>query len=429
MRRLPLLATLLAVLATGGTVQAVSADTFAAGTSDRAAAGGTNILVAGVDTRRGLSRETINKLHVGGEGCDCTDVLMLVHLSADGKRASAVSLLRDSYVEFAPHDHPRHHGKINGAYQHGGPDLAMRTVERATGLKVDHYLQADFPGFAAAVDDLGGATVCTAEPLADKNSGLRLDPGTHHVDGNGALRYARARHVPPPGDGGRVRRQHRLLAGMLERLRTGGAFADLPSAARTARTLLRSVRTDPGTSPLELARLGLALGKVRDTEFATVPVADWDHRVPQWGSTVRWHGRRAATLWKALREDRPVTGDQGVLPGGAVAVDMPPTFVQVRAADGRVARALRANGFDVRGRGPVAAAGGERTVITYDPRWQRYAPTLAAALPGARLDPVAGHGPVFDVRPGTDRQRTARVVFDRTAVQGAPVSGESLLCR
>ncbi|MQY13794.1 Transcriptional regulator LytR [Streptomyces sp. RB5] len=419
MRRLVVTALLLAALATGGAVRAVDAP---AGPS------GTNILVAGIDRRAGLPRETIDRLHVGGEGCDCTDVLMLVHLSADGHRASVVSLLRDSYVAFPPHgQHKAHSGKINAAFKEGGDEFAVRTVEQATGLKVDHYLRAGFEDFAQTVDRLGGATVCTAEPVEDVNSGLALAPGTHHVDGRVALRYARARHIPPPGDGGRVRRQQKLVAGMLDRLREAGAFTDLEAATFTASALLTSVHAGGGTSLVDLARLGMALGKVRDTEFATVPVSDWDHRVPTWGSTVVWDRKRAGAMWEALREDRPLTGDERITPAGRTAVDMPTEFIRVRTSDADVAKRLKASGFDAVVE-PVAAGATGQTVVTYDPEWIRYAPTLAAALPGARLEPVAGHGKTFDIALGTDGQKVLPVVFDRTSVEGAPVSGKSLLC-
>lgn len=161
---------------------------------------GTNLLVAGLDRRSGMSRKEIQRLHVGGQECGCTDVLMLVHIAADGRRLSVVSLPRDSFVPFARHDHPAHSGKINGAYAHGGRDLTVRTVERATGLRIDHYMEADFRGFVAAVDGLGGAEVCSDRPLRDENSGLDLAAGTHDVDGRHALRYVRARHLNPPGD-------------------------------------------------------------------------------------------------------------------------------------------------------------------------------------------------------------------------------------
>ncbi|CAM5285198.1 LytR family transcriptional regulator [Streptomyces spiroverticillatus] len=389
---------------------------------------GTNLLVVGIDRRSDLTREQISKLHVGGQECDCTDVMMLVHLSDDGRRMSVVSLPRDSYVPYAPHDHPQHAGKINGAYKHGGPDLAVRTVEQATGLRVDHYLETDFARFADAVDALGGAQVCTDKPLEDRNSGLRLQPGTHVLQGVKALRYARARKVSPPGDLGRVRRQQRLLLGMLTRLAEAGALSDPVKLVDTASALLPHLRTDTGTGVATLFRLGWGLRELSadQLEFATVPMKAFDHRVPQWGSTLLWDEVRANRMFTAVREDRPV-GEELTL--RAVPVEMEPSTVPVRVDDPDVAEALRRSGFDVtKAEAPAVRPEGP-TVITYDPYWERYASTLAAALPGAQLRPVEGNGHVFQVRVGGAGRSVVEVAYDRSMVEGAPVTGDQLRCK
>lgn len=438
MRRLLVATALLAGLTTGAHPWAHPG---AAGSQARTAAvahphansRGTNILVVGIDSRAGLSRQEIDRLHVGGEGCNCTDVMMLVHLSADARRASVVSIPRDSYTEYAPHEHPRHLAKINGAFKEGGGPLAVRTVEQATGLHIDHYLQTDFRGFESAVNDLGGATVCTDKQLSDFNSGLELAPGTHHVDGRQALRYARARHIAPfSGDLGRVRRQQRLIVGMLSRLTAQEALAHPGAAARTARTLLKSVTTDKDTGLGDLVRLGLALGRLGTgrTEFMTVPLSDFDHRVPGVGSTLIWDKDRSAALWAALRADRPFTGDPRIRPPGGVPVSDAPSSVEVRIDDAEVAAALRRSGFLVRevAAAPGTPSAGGRTVITHDPLHVRRAMTLAAALPGAELRPVPGHGGVLDVSVGDPGRRVVAVTHDRSSVEGAPVTGDRLTC-
>lgn len=431
MRSFAVTAVLLASLASAGTIAAAGSP--GGGRSPVIGeSNGTNILLVGIDRRTGISAEDKQRLHVRGKECDCTDVMLVAHLAADRRRMSVVSIPRDSYVEFAEHAHPRHSGKVNGAFAHGGGDLAVRTVEQATGLRIHHYLEADFTGFASTVDRLGGATVCTDKPLRDLGSGLKLAAGTHRLDGNKALRYVRARKIAPPGDLGRVRRQQRVLIDMMSRLKTEGAFADPAASVLTAFTLLRDVRTDPGTGLVDLMWLGSALGRLNadQTEFATVPISEFDHRVPQWGSTLLWDPQRSAALWEALREDRPITGDPRIRPSLDVPVDMPPATISLRVTDPGVARSLRANGFvveDAPGQ-PGAPPPQGPTVVTYDPYWERYAPTVAAALPGAVLRPVAGHGQVFHVAVGSEGRTVVKVVYDRSSVEGAPVLGDTLLC-
>lgn len=429
MRRLTVALTTLATLGAG---VLLSPQALSAGQADPGR--GTNILVVGVDSRTGISAAEKRRLHVGGKGCDCTDVMMLVHLSADRSRASVVSIPRDSYVEYArtTDSGPARWGKINGAYAAGGGSLTVRTVEKATGLHVDHYVETGFTGFEQAVNDLGGATVCTDRPLKDENSGLDIAAGVHRTDGNGTLRYVRARHVNlRPGDLGRVRRQQRVVNDLLARLTAEGALDGPVSTARTARALLKSVRTDAGTGLQDLIRIGWALGRLRAdrTEFATVPIRLFDHRVPGVGSTLVWDEPRSAALWDALRADRPVTGDPRIQPVAETPVPSDPARIAVRVDDASVAAALRANGFavsDAPQPAPAVRPAGP-PVITHPAGREEDAATLAAALPGATLRPDPRQT-TFDVAVGDRPVRVKAVTYDRNVADGAPVTADRLRC-
>lgn len=408
---------------------------------------GMNILLVGLDRRTGISKETRNRLHVNGEECNCTDVMMLLHIAADGERVSAVSIPRDSYVPFAPHREPgesgtvRHHkGKINAAYQHGGPALAVRTVEQATGVRVDHYAETGFTGFVDAVDATGPTRVCSEKAMRDVNAGLDLAAGHHELDGTGALRYVRARHVSPPGDLGRVRRQQRFVAETLVRLAGERVAGDEAMLRRVANALRATLRVDDGLTTRQIIALARELRGLRpqQTEFATVPMSRFDHRVPYWGSTLTWDEPRAEVLFGNLREDRPLTDDPRTQPpGGLSPIATPPARVAVRVEGGdaavEVRRGLRENGFDVRigGRpaGRDAGAGEEdATVITYDPRGEPKAQALATALPDAQLQSVRGHDAVPVVHVGREGAGVVPVVYDRSSVEGAPVTGDALDC-
>ncbi|MFG2975487.1 LCP family protein [Streptomyces sp. NPDC048331] len=435
MRRTAVALTLLAALSCGSFVgsQAVSAASAAAGSGG--AGRGTNILVVGIDSRAGLSAAEKRRLHVGGKGCNCTDVMMLVHLSQNRRRASIVSIPRDSYVEYAgaTAPAPARSGKINGAYAIGGGPLTVATVEKATGLHIDHYLETGFTGFERTVDNLGGATVCTDRPLQDENSGLDIGAGRHLADGNQALRYVRARHVNlRPGDLGRVRRQQRLVDDLLARLTAEGALAGPISTARTVRTLLKTVRTDERTGLDDLVRIGWALGHLRTdrTEFATVPIRLFDHRVPGVGSTLVWDEARSAALWEALGADRPITGDTRIQPVAENPAPTDPARFSVRVDDADVAAALRADGFvvtDTSATAPPQRPAGP-PVIRYASGQEENAATVAAALPGALLRPDPELDGVLEVSVGARPVQVKAVTFDRNVADGAPVTGDRLRC-
>ncbi|WP_327677506.1 LCP family protein [Kitasatospora sp. NBC_00458] len=405
--------------------------------------GSTTFLVVGTDERDGIPERTLKDvLHAGGESCHCTDTMMIVQLSGDGSRAGVISIPRDSYVDIPAHrdqatrkEVPAGKGKINAAYGLGGPQLAVATVEQNTGLRIDHYLQVNFAGFVSAVDAVGGVRVCTAKPLRDEYSGLDLPAGTSTLDGAGALKYVRARHLDGSSDLGRMHRQQKLVAQLLHQLTSGGTLLNPVRLARVTDSVLGSVKADKGLTADGLITLATRMKDLTAgrADFATVPLAAVDHPVAGWGSTVLWDRAGARALFDAVREGRPLAGTTTSAPPSgppsgppvatptaavptAAATTAAPTVapeqvhVQVFNAAGVVglgARAdaeLRRAGFATTGAPSNAPAGtpGGRTVVRYDPRWAESARTLSGALPTAELTPVPGLGPTLQVYVGGD---------------------------
>ncbi|MFK0296165.1 LCP family protein [Streptomyces sp. NPDC090442] len=419
------------------------------GMSDRPGAGaGLTFLVVGTDGRDKLTDEEKRKYHLGGDPCHCTDTLMLVHLAADRRRASVVSLPRDSYAEVPAHEdaegrrRPRHALKLNAAYAEGGPSLTVRTVEHMTGVHIDHYLEVDFTSFMRTVDAVGGVDLCTVRPLKDPYSGLDLPAGTSRLNGGQALQYVRTRHVDASADLGRMQRQQRFLAALLHRIASSGVLMNPVRFKEVADAVLTSVRADAGFGAGDLTDLAQAMRGFgpASSEFASVPLRGEAENVPGLGSTVRWDPVRAPRLFRALREDRPIAvhPDRAT---PATVVEVPPERVRVRVDNGtgrrglaaRVTRELHATGFataDAPGDSALGAA--PRTVVSYDPRWDRSARSLAAALPGAALRPANGQGPVLRVTVGTDFRGVRAVRAEEpTPAPGAlgAITGDQAVCR
>jgi LCP family protein required for cell wall assembly len=134
------------------------------------------------------------------------DTLMLIR--AGGGHFRKLSIPRDSFAEIPGHE-PQ---KINSAYAFGGAKLQIQTVERFLGIKIDHVVIIDFTGFQDFIDAIGGVKVDVPQKLCADISGgagggqggitLRLGKGTHTLDGQQALAYARIREPSPcPGAG------------------------------------------------------------------------------------------------------------------------------------------------------------------------------------------------------------------------------------
>ncbi|OKJ49057.1 LytR family transcriptional regulator [Streptomyces sp. CB02261] len=412
---------------------------------------GMNVLVVGTDGRDRITAEEKEKYRLGGAPCHCTDTVMLVHISEDRDRASVVSLPRDSYAEMPEHTdltsgekHQAHPVKLNAAYAEGGPGLTVRTVESMTGVKIDHYLEVDFTSFMRTVDAVGGVQICTARPVKDPYTGLDLKAGTHELDGGQALQYVRSRHIDGAADIGRMQRQQRFLAALVERISSGGVLFNPVRFREVATALLSSVRADEDFGTDQLFALAKAMRGFTpaSSEFVSVPIGDMSFPVKGIGSTVKWDAAKAQKLFQALREDRPLTPAKPASSDKAprdVVVDVAPRTVRVQVYNGtrtdglgrKVDDALRGTGFDTT-RTPMTAPGTDRarTVVEYDPRWDRSAKTLAAALPGAELKPVAGRGGTLRVTVGADYKGVRAVRAEEPGRAGPfeAVTGDEVVC-
>ncbi|MFI9784918.1 LCP family protein [Kitasatospora sp. NPDC051984] len=410
--------------------------------------GASTFLVVGTDERDGIPEATLkNVLHAGGESCHCTDTMMVVQLSADRGRATVVSVPRDSYVDIPAHQDrisgkqvAASKGKINAAYGMGGAPLAVRTVEQNTGLRIDHYIEVNFLGFVSTVDALGGVQVCSPKPLKDDYSGLDLPAGTSRLDGAGALRYVRARHVDGSSDLGRMHRQQKFLAQLLHQASSGGTLLNPAKLTGVMDTVLRSVKVDKGLGNAELLDFATRLKDVSasNADFATVPLSSVDHPVQGWGSTVLWDEKGAKALFEAVRAGRPLTGPAptAAAPTTAPAAGtVPPEQIRVQVLNGtgvqglgtRVDEDLRKAGFattgtpsNAPGNGPAAT----RTVIRYDPHWDESVKALAAALPDAELVKVPNLGATLQVVAGSEYKGPAAATAPEPAAAGSgPVAG------
>ncbi|WP_196771246.1 LCP family protein, partial [Mycobacterium colombiense] len=212
--------------------------------ADRPAAGrGTNWLIVGSDSRQGLSAEQQQDLATGGDiGNGRTDTILLVHVPGVGAGVptTMVSIPRDSYVPIPGHGKD----KINAAFAMGGAQLLARTMEQATGLRVDHYAEVGFGGFAALVDALGGVTVCPKTAFSDPLAGIELPAGCQTLTGRNALGYVRSRDTPR-ADLDRMVNQRQFVAALLHRAASPAVWLNpwrwfsVPRAAADALTVDR----------------------------------------------------------------------------------------------------------------------------------------------------------------------------------------------
>ncbi|MDQ1017175.1 LCP family protein [Streptomyces afghaniensis] len=272
---------------------------------------GTNYLVVGSDSREGLSQQDRKELNTGSAEGRRTDSVILLHTGVKG--TTMLSLPRDSWVNLPPYVDPdtgrgyrAAPDKLNAAFSLGGPDLLVRTVERNTGVHIDHYAEIGFAGFVGVVDAVGGVNMCLDKPVRDKDSGADLPAGCQTLDGAEALAFVRQRKQEAQGDLGRTRNQQKFLAALARKAATPTTLADPSKSFPTLSAGLDTLIVDEDTELPDLMSLFEALRKAASGggRQLNVPVADPNLRTSK-GSAVKWDDRRARALFTALREDRP----------------------------------------------------------------------------------------------------------------------------
>jgi LCP family protein required for cell wall assembly len=259
---------------------------------------GDNWLIAGSDSRQGLTAKQERKLATGFDvGGHRSDTIMLLHVPSGGGKPVLISLPRDSWVDIPGYGF----NKINAAYDFGGPRLLVRTVENVTGLRIDHYMEIGFGGFVSVVNAVGGVHMCIRYPLHDVASGLTIKKGCQNLDGDQALGYVRDRHNFAEQDLQRVQDQRLLLKSLLSKLTSPGTllnpFAVIPAAAGAASTLT----VDKSTSLFQLAEVAFAL---RHPQTTTVPIANSNYLTPSGQDALLWDRSQALELFNDLNDGK-----------------------------------------------------------------------------------------------------------------------------
>jgi LCP family protein required for cell wall assembly len=263
-----------------------------------AVSAGQNWLIAGSDSRQGLTARQERQLATGHDiGGHRSDTVMILHMPSNGGRPVLVSLPRDSYVPIPGYGS----NKINAAYSFGGPRLLAETVQNITGLRIDHYMEIGFGGFVRVVNAVGGVDMCIKEPLNDPAAGLHVKRGCQTLDGAQALGYVRSRHLFANQDLQRIEDQRLFMKALLKKMTSAGVmlnpFAAVPAALGAADTLT----VDQGTNLYQLLRVAFAL---RNPETTTVPIATGETLAV--GDVLIWNHAQATQLFNDLKDDQPV---------------------------------------------------------------------------------------------------------------------------
>jgi len=370
-----------------------------------ATGGAENVLLVGSDNREGTG-DTFAQAAPGQEQVigQRSDTVMLAHIAKGHQKATVVSLPRDSWVTIPAYTdtkgvaHPAHKDKLNAAFSLGGAPLLVDTVQQLTGIHIDHYAEIDFAGFQNMVNALGGVNVCLTKAAHDKNTGINLSAGEHHLDGKTALAFVRQRYGLALGDLDRIKRQQQFMASMMRQVERAGTLANPLKLNAFLDALTKSITVDSGMSLTDMTKLavklkGLTTGNV---VLTTLPIAGFEKQNGQ--DVDKVDDVKAAALFEALKNDAAPSSDSTTQASNLPTV--PASSVHVRVFNGagvqglaaKAASDLTKRGFVVDGTPGNRGTGATTSVINYGPTQEAAAHTLAAAVPGATLkaDPQLG---------------------------------------
>jgi LCP family protein required for cell wall assembly len=263
-----------------------------------AEAAGTNWLIVGSDSREGLTPEEQAKYNTGDPTSKLTDTIMIAHIPDNDTKPTLVSLPRDLRVEVPGEGRMQ----INAVYGRGEAPLLVKTVEANTGLRIEHYAEISFLGFAGMVDAVGGVEIDIPKEMHDRQTGVTIPAGHQTLDGVHALAFVRMRKsdATPRSDLDRVVNQRKFIGALAGEIASPGTLLNPFTLFPVISEATDALTVDDGDHLWHLASLGFAMGGISDggTVTTTVPVVD--------GRAHDMDPARSQQLWDALREDTPI---------------------------------------------------------------------------------------------------------------------------
>ncbi|MFF5568541.1 LCP family protein [Streptomyces sp. NPDC012623] len=271
---------------------------------------GTNYLIVGTDSRDGMSDEEKKKLHTGSAEGSRTDSMMILHTGSNGP--TLISLPRDTDVQIPSFKGSESgkvfpaqaaHKKLNAAFAEDGAPLLVRTVEAKTGLRIDHYVEIGFAGFANVVDAIGGVDLEIPKAFKDKKSGADFQAGEQTLNGEQALAFVRTRYAFAGSDLDRTKNQQKFLSALASQTATPSTiinpFRFYPAAGAGLDTLV----VDKDMSLWSLGSMFFAMKGVTsgDGTSMNMPIAG------QSGGNLLWDEAKVKQLVSQLNNDEKVT--------------------------------------------------------------------------------------------------------------------------
>ena len=223
-------------------------------------------------------------------GATRAEAALLVRLTGDRRHVQVVTFPLDTWVA-------ERSTTLEGAFGTGGPQGVVGAVETLTDVRVDHYAELDYAGFATVTDALGGITVDVPEEYG--NRGRTFAPGPQRMDGAAVVAYVRDASAATRA--GAPERQQRVVQALFGRIGELGAFSDLGRLTGLLDSVTGALRVDDSLADEDLVATAWEFRGVGEPEFVNAPAGSSGEEQGQ--PVTHLDEERAAALWGHLRAD------------------------------------------------------------------------------------------------------------------------------
>lgn len=263
-----------------------------------------NVLILGSDTRALDTQD-----YGAGDGAR-SDAMILAHVSDDSSRIDAVQIPRDTMMDMPACEDTgsgasqAQRGMINSALNQG-PACSVSAAEELTGVRVDHFVEVNFDGFATIVDALDGITVDLEEPLYDDKANLDLPAGEQTLGGTDALALARTRHAVGDGsDISRMGNQQMVMDSIIDRAKSSHTLSRPDRLYSFLDAVTSSLRVDDELDSVSsLGSLAATVSSV-PKDSITFAIMPWQPAPDNQNRVVK--SSAADTVFSAITADQPI---------------------------------------------------------------------------------------------------------------------------
>ena len=304
--------------------------------------GGVNLFIAGTDACEPRYAALFGARCSGSDaGDELNDVNMLIHISDSPRRVTVISFPRDLIIPTP--ECTREDGSVasatsasmlNATYSYGGLSCVVKTISELTGLSIPFAAKVTWGGVIQVTNAIGGVTVCVANGIKDRYTGLDLPAGNVTLKGLEALQFLRTRHgVGDGGDLGRISNQQQYMSRLAQKLVGGGVLSNPATLYSLATTAVKNVTPSASlTNPLTLVQIALAVKSVPFDQIVFVQyptVAD-----PANPNRVVPNDDAANALWAALKANQKLELTGKASQGDGVVVETPKPTTSATATPG-----------------------------------------------------------------------------------------------